>query len=70
MEKIPLGGRRTRDGIHRPPKPTVRFDQKSLEPATDSMATGVDKLQLQNGVPTGKEGRETRRVRSTAGVPC
>jgi len=44
MEKVPLGGRRTRDGIHRPPKPTVLFDQKSLELATDSMGTGVDEL--------------------------
>ena len=59
MEKIPLGGRRTLDGIHRSPKPTVLFDQKSLEPATDSMGTGVDKLQLQNCLPTGKQGWET-----------
>ena len=69
MQKIPLGGRRTRDGIHQPPKPTVLFDQKSLKPATDSMGTGVDKLQLENSLPTRKPGRETRRVESMAGVP-
>jgi len=63
MEKVPLGGRRTRDGIHGPPKPTVLFEQKSLEPATDSMGTGVDKLQLQNTLSSGKQGRETRRVK-------
>jgi len=69
MEKIALRQRRTCDGIHRLPQPTVLFDQKSLEPATDLMGTGVDELQLQNSLPTGKLGRETRRVESTAGVP-
>jgi len=63
MEKVPLGGRGTRDGIHGPPKPTVLLDQKSLEPATDPMGTGVDKLQLQDSLPTGKQGRETRRFK-------
>ena len=44
MEKISLGRRRTRDGIHRPRKSTVRFDQKGLEPAADSMGTGVHEV--------------------------
>ena len=54
MEKIRLGGRTTHDSIHGPPKFTILFDQKSLEPVTNSMSTGVDKLQLQNSLPTGK----------------
>jgi len=33
------------------------------------MGTGVDKLQLENSLPTRKPGRETRRVESMAGVP-
>jgi len=54
MEKIPLGLRRTCDGIYGAPKFTILFDQKSLEPATNSMGTGVDELQLQNSLLTGK----------------
>ena len=63
MEKIPLGGRRTRDRIYGPPKFTILFKQKSLEPMTNSMGTGVDKLQLQNSLSTGKQRREARRVK-------
>jgi len=51
------------DGIHGPPKPTVLFDQKSLEPTPNLMGTGVDKLQLQNSLSTRKQRRETRSVK-------
>jgi len=44
MEKIPLGRRRARDGIYGPPKSTVLFNQKCLEPAANLMGTGVDQL--------------------------
>jgi len=43
MEKINLGRRRACDGIHGRPKPTVLFNQKSLEPIESSMGTGVHK---------------------------
>ena len=58
MEEIPLGRRRARAGIYRPPKSTGYPDQKSLEPATNSMSTGVNKLQLQNSLSAGKQRRE------------
>jgi len=54
MEKIPLGGRKTHDGIYGPPKFTILFDQKSLEQGTNLMGTRIEELLLQNSLPTGK----------------
>jgi len=68
MEKIPLGSRTTCDDIHRTQKSGILLDQKSMEPGVTLMGTGVDKLQLQDSLPTGKLRRETRHLKETAGV--
>ena len=58
-----MGRRRTRDSIHRPLKSTIFPDQKGLEPSTNSMGTGVNKLQLQDSLSARKDWREIRRVK-------
>jgi len=63
MEKVSLAGRGTRDGIYRPPKSTILLNQEGIEPEANLIGTGVDKLQLQDSLSTGKQRWETRRVK-------
>jgi len=65
VEKIAWGRRRARDGIYRPPKPAVLINQKSVEPAANSMATRVDdftfKIVYRRGSRGGKPDALSRR---------
>jgi len=65
VEKIALGRRRAIDGLYRPPKPAVLFNQKSVERAANSMATGVDeftfKIVYRPGCRGGKPDTLSRR---------
>jgi len=63
MQKISLGGRRTRDGIYRTLKSTVLLDKKGVGPVANTMGTGADELQPQDRLSTGKQGWETRRFK-------
>jgi len=58
MEAIAHRRKGASDGIHRPPKVTILFDQKEMESASNLLRTRIDQLQLQNSLRTGKQRRK------------